>query len=126
MVEDYKIWIERAKSSLKIAQIEKNSDIYYEDLCFQAQQAVEKALKALLIKKEHEPQKTHNLIVILQEVMNYYKVPEELKNIIILNDYAVQTRYPGDYTPIEKEEYLKAIAIAVKAVSWAEKAIEIK
>jgi len=44
MVEDYKIWIERAKSSLKIAQIEKNSDIYYEDLCFQAQQAVEKAL----------------------------------------------------------------------------------
>ena len=126
MVEDYRIWIEKAKSSLKIAQIEKNSDIYYEDLCFQAQQAVEKALKALLIKKEHEPSRTHNLIVILQEVMNYYKVPEELKNIIILNDYAVQTRYPGDYTPIEKEEYLKAIKVAVKAVSWAEKAIEIK
>jgi len=58
--------------------------------------------------------------------MNYYKVPEELKNIIILNDYAVQTRYPGDYTPIEKEEYQKAINIAIKAVSWAEKAIEIK
>lgn len=126
MVDDYKVWMERSKSSLKIAQIENNNGIYYEDLCFQAQQSVEKALKALLIKKGLEPKRTHNLIVILQDVMNHYKVPEDLKNIIILNDYAVQTRYPGDYTPVDKEEYSKAISIAIKAVNWVEKAIEIE
>ena len=39
--------------------------------------------------------------------MNHYKVPEDLKNIIILNDYAVQTRYPGDYTPVDKKNIQK-------------------
>jgi HEPN domain-containing protein len=34
----------RAKSSLSLAKIEKPDDVFYEDLCFHAQQAVEKAL----------------------------------------------------------------------------------
>jgi len=119
VVSNYKLWMDRAISSLKLASIKKETEIYYEDLCFQAQQAVEKALKALLIKKGQELEITHNLIVLLQKVMQFYKVPDEIKDLIILNDYAVQTRYPGDYTPIEKKEYLEAIKIATKAVEWA-------
>jgi HEPN domain-containing protein len=40
-------WIERAKGSLEIAQIKIVGHIHYEDLCFQVQQAAEKALKGL-------------------------------------------------------------------------------
>jgi hypothetical protein len=40
----YEEWIKRAKSSLKIPKtfinVTPNTDIYYEDLCYQAQQAV--------------------------------------------------------------------------------------
>jgi len=123
MVSNYKLWMDRAISSLKLASVKKEEGIYYEDLCFQAQQAVEKALKALLIKKGQEPERTHNLIVLLQKVMQFYRVPEDVKDLIILNDYAVQTRYPGDYTPIDEEEYREAIRIATKTIEWARKLI---
>ena len=43
-----------------------------------------------------------------------------------LNDYAVQTRYPGDYTPIEMQEYQNAIKIAERTVKWAVDYIENK
>jgi len=46
---DYREWLNRAHSNLTLAKSE-GIDIYLEDLCFNAQQAVEKAIKALLIK----------------------------------------------------------------------------
>jgi HEPN domain-containing protein len=42
----------------------------------------------------------------------------------ILNDYAVQTRYPGDYTPIGEDEYNNAIKVAEKCVQWVEKTMK--
>jgi HEPN domain-containing protein len=42
-MERYESWIERAKSSLELAQAKIIRHIHYEDLCFQLQQAAEKA-----------------------------------------------------------------------------------
>jgi len=53
MADDYKSWLDRAKSSLAISKIKADENIFYEDLCFQAQQAVEKALKGLLVFFQH-------------------------------------------------------------------------
>jgi HEPN domain-containing protein len=39
-MEQYKSWISRAKSSLEIAGTQNSNLVYYEDLCYQAQQAV--------------------------------------------------------------------------------------
>jgi HEPN domain-containing protein len=44
-MERYESWIERAKSSLEISKIAVNDNVYYEDLCYQSQQAVEKGLR---------------------------------------------------------------------------------
>jgi HEPN domain-containing protein len=49
MENDYKTWLDRANSNLIISKVKANENVFYEDLCFQAQQAVEKALKSLLI-----------------------------------------------------------------------------
>ena len=57
----YEEWIDRAKSSLELAQTKIISHIYYEDLCFQLQQSAEKALKGLLIYHGVEPEFTHNI-----------------------------------------------------------------
>jgi HEPN domain-containing protein len=43
MNDDYKNWLSRARSSLALARAKIDEEICYEDLCFQAQQAVEKA-----------------------------------------------------------------------------------
>jgi HEPN domain-containing protein len=124
MENNYRIWLDRAKSSLAISKNKANEDVFYEDLCFQAQQAVEKALKGLLIFYSVDPEKTHNLVSLIKELSKYCDLPEEVNETAILNDYAVQTRYPGDYTPIEEEEYNNAVTIAGKCVKWVEKKIK--
>ena len=120
MGDDYNVWFARAKSSLAISKNKSDENIFYEDLCFQAQQAVEKAIKGLLIFHNAEPEKTHNLVSLIKELSKYIGIPEEINETVILNDYAVQTRYPGDYTPIEEEEYNHAIKIAEDCVNWIE------
>jgi hypothetical protein len=43
-------WLSRAKSNLALAQAGRHvTSVYLEDLCFEAKQAAEKALKALCI-----------------------------------------------------------------------------
>jgi len=48
--DDPREWLNRARSNLALAKAQI-PDVYLEDLCFDAQQAAEKALKALLIKR---------------------------------------------------------------------------
>lgn len=48
-------WLRRARSNLERAKTGKIRDeILYEDLCFDCQQSVEKAIKALLISIDKE------------------------------------------------------------------------
>jgi HEPN domain-containing protein len=55
-------WIERAKSNLVLSKPELIApDIYFEDLCFNAQQCVEKALKAYCIFNEVIFPRTHSI-----------------------------------------------------------------
>ena len=61
-------WINRAKSCLELSQAQIVHYIQYEDLCYQSQQAVEKALKGLLIFYDIEPKHTHNIVVLLHEL----------------------------------------------------------
>jgi len=124
MTNDYKIWFDRAKSSLAISKNKIDDDIFYEDLCFQAQQAVEKALKGLLVFYNVDPERTHNLVSLIKELSKHLYIPIEINETVILNDYAVQTRYPGDYTPIDEEEYKNAVMIAEKCVQWIEEKIK--
>jgi HEPN domain-containing protein len=124
MNEDYKIWLVRAKSSLALSKAKIDDEIFYEDLCFQAQQAVEKALKAFLVFFDIDPEHTHNLVNLIKELQKNIEIPDEINDIVVLNDYAVQTRYPGDYVPIEEDEYNKAIEKANNCVKWVESKIK--
>ncbi|MDR1867326.1 MAG: HEPN domain-containing protein [Treponema sp.] len=118
MNEDYKIWLVRAKSSLALSKAKIDEEIFYEDLCFQAQQAVEKSLKAFLVFLDIDPEKTHNLVNLIKELAKRIDIPNEINEVVILNDYAIQTRYPGYYAPIEEDEYKKAIEKAEYCVKW--------
>lgn len=57
MKKNYEEWLRRAHSNLELAKISNKKLVYLEDLCFQAQQAVEKGLKGLLIFYGIEPEK---------------------------------------------------------------------
>ena len=61
-----RIWLKRAKSNLGIAKAGKVfEDILYEDLCFDCEQAVEKALKALLVSFDVSFPWTHSMVILL-------------------------------------------------------------
>ena len=123
-MERYEEWIERAKSSLEIAQVKIVGHIHYEDLCFQVQQAVEKALKGLLIYYNVEPEFTHNIEILLTELEKFTMIPQDVKQAMKLTIYAVQTRYPNEYDEITKEEYEKAVKIAKDCLDWVENIIK--
>jgi HEPN domain-containing protein len=54
-------WLRRAKGNLARAKQTKPKDAFWEDLCFDAQQAAEKAIKAVLVSRDLEFRKTHDL-----------------------------------------------------------------
>lgn len=115
-------WLQRAKSNMARAKAGKvSSEILYEDLCYDAQQTVEKALKALCILHEILFPKTHD-IVYLMELLEKRSVPipEDVYKARILTGYAVETRYPGEYEPVNEDDYVNAVALAEKVVKWVE------
>ncbi|MDR2921753.1 MAG: HEPN domain-containing protein [Treponema sp.] len=102
-MERYEAWIDRAKSSYELSKAKINNIIYFEDLCYQAQQAVEKSLKGFLIYFGVEPEFTHNISKLLSELEKCIEIPDNIKETIELTNYAVQTRYPADYKEITAE-----------------------
>ncbi len=124
-LEVAKEWIKRAKSNLAMAKAGRVSqDILFEDLCFDAQQAVEKGLKSLCIANEVVFPKTHDIAYLLELLeKGGIEVPEEVLKSKLLTDYAVQVRYPGEYEPVTETEYLKTMKIAETALNWVEKKV---
>jgi HEPN domain-containing protein len=66
--EDPREWLNRARSNLALAKA-KRKGVYLEDLCFDAQQAAEKAIKAVLIKVDVDFPYAHDLA----ELLHYWK-----------------------------------------------------
>jgi HEPN domain-containing protein len=122
-MERYESWIDRAKSSYELS---KNTvyGVLYEDLCFQVQQAVEKAFKGLLIYYNIEPEFTHNLGILLNKIEEHIEILENIKMSTDLTKYAVQTRYPGEYDEITKEEYERSLKIAKECLNWVENKVK--
>lgn len=65
--DDPREWLNRARSNLARAKA-KRKGVYLEDLCFDAQQAAEKAIKALLIKLDVNFPYVHDLVELLTSV----------------------------------------------------------
>jgi HEPN domain-containing protein len=115
-----KDWIKRAKSNLVRAnQTNTSPEVLLEDLSFDCQQAVEKALKALLRFYDLDIPKTHSIGLLLSVLeSNSFIIPSNVQEGVILTDYAVQTRYPGDYEPVTKDEYAEILTITNSIFDW--------
>jgi len=111
-------WLRRAESNLVQAR-RRAPGICLEDLCFQAQQAAEKALKAVLIAQRRRLAYTHDLVALFHSIeQSGQPVPDDVKRTVRLNDYAVETRYPGLFEPVTEEDYREALKLAERCVEW--------
>jgi HEPN domain-containing protein len=118
--DDPREWLNRANSSLAMARTEAEG-IYLEDLCFQAQQAAEKAIKAILIKHRVEFPYIHDIARLLTLLESAGQdVPGFVREAERLTPFSTVNRYPGIAPPVRRQEYQELMAIAEKVVRWAE------
>jgi HEPN domain-containing protein len=121
--DDPREWLNRARSNLSRAKA-KIPEVYLEDLCFDAQQAAEKAIKAVLLKKGVTFPYIHDLarlLTLLEEAGE--EIPASVRQAEDLTRYAVVTRYPGLAEPVTEAHYQEAVASAEAVVRWAEEKI---
>ncbi|MEW5692887.1 MAG: HEPN domain-containing protein [Candidatus Hydrogenedentota bacterium] len=120
-------WLTHAKSDLKFAKLGMNQDVLREQICFHAQQAVEKAVKSVLALFKVDFPFTHDIEELLDicEIAGIL-IPLELSDIGMLTPYAVESRYPGYWGEILENDVTEAIIFAEKTIKWAEDQIEKK
>jgi HEPN domain-containing protein len=117
-------WLLRAKSNLVLARAEKPQEVFWEDMCYNAQQAAEKAIKAVLQYHQIAFRYIHDL----DELIKYFdkndvEFPDDLRQVADLTQYAIETRYPGHFDDLTEEVYQQALEIAERTVAWAESVI---
>ena len=122
--DDPREWLNRARSNLLRARLEVEG-VYLEDLCFDAQQAAEKAIKAVFIYREVHFPYVHDLVELFTLLEQAGQpIPESVKQAAKLTRFAVVTRYPGLAEPVTREEYEEAVLLAEAVVQWAEEVLQ--
>jgi HEPN domain-containing protein len=113
-------WMEYARADLAMASIDLPIHATYEILCFHAQQAAEKSIKAVLVHLGIDFPYTHNIQIATA------LLPPELQSVPVfeeaeaLSPYAVLARYPSEREPVEEERYRRLLGIATAVVEWVE------
>jgi HEPN domain-containing protein len=95
---DYALeWFSKARNDLHAAMAVLESEYGITDVpCFHAQQCVEKALKGVLVLHDVSFVRTHDLMVLLAEIVKIDESFLEYKEVCEeLCEFAVEVRYPG-------------------------------
>jgi HEPN domain-containing protein len=117
-------WLKRAHSDLALSKIARPDGVFLEDLCFHAQQAAEKALKALFVQRGWTFHFTHDLQELIADLVSKgVSIPGEISRAGVLSAYAKETRYPGFGDPIEIIDHQRAVALADAIVAWVEQLV---
>ena len=118
-------WLQYARSDLALASIEPPPGVLLDALCHHAQQAAEKALKAVLVAAKVSFPPTHNLKVLLERLPNDLAVPNQVMQSASLTPYAVASRYPDALGPVtDRSEWQEALILAKAVVDWAEDIVD--
>ena len=104
-------WIRKAENDLLTAShtLKLRKRCPTDTVCFHAQQCAEKYMKAMLTLLGVDFPRTHDLSVLAQRCprgLDLGLSPEELDR---MTEYAVSSRYPGDYEAIPVAEALRSV-----------------
>jgi HEPN domain-containing protein len=107
-------WIGKAEEDFKNAEyvltLEENCPV--STVCFHSQQCVEKYLKALLACWSLDVPRSHDLLELCNRIATDRRPSLSQEGLAVLNRYAVEARYPGDWDIISRQEAEEAFRIA--------------
>ena len=106
---NYRSWLAKAENDfLNIRNNLQANRVPWDTICFHAQQAAEKLLKAFLVYHGQVPARTHDLVALLARCVDFERDLEDLegecRNLTV---YATGSRYPVDLFEPSKEEALE-------------------
>jgi HEPN domain-containing protein len=106
-------WLAKAEQDAGVAEHLLSERLYYSAVGYHAQQACEKYLKAFLVEHQVEFPKTHDLGLLLDLVASVSPdLADSLGAAIVLSDYSVDARYPGDLPEVGLAEAKHAVELA--------------
>ncbi len=116
-------WLQYARGDLAMAEQPMSADVPYLLRCFHAQQAAEKSVKAVLLRRDVAFPPTHNLSVLFALLPEDVLPPRDLAGIVGLTVYVVSARYPDETDEATEAEHRQAVALARAPVRWTESTI---
>ncbi|QQR80764.1 MAG: HEPN domain-containing protein [Deltaproteobacteria bacterium] len=114
-------WVEKAEHDLKNAEhtLTLGDDCPFDTVCFHAQQCAEKYLKALLTYLEINFPRTHDLTELFILIPDVIFPDITIDGLAELSPYAVESRYPGEWEPLTRQEANRAVEVAKKIKTTA-------
>lgn len=106
-------WMKFAKEDLRQAEaLMRSGEVIPRHVCWFAQQAAEKALKAALVLEGIEFPFRHNLNALRDLLPAGWRVKEQYPDLSELTTWAIEARYPGDWPEATRAEAERAVADA--------------
>jgi HEPN domain-containing protein len=97
-IGEAKRWLRFAAEDLRGAEgLMLQPDAMPRHACWLAQQAAEKAIKAVLVFQEIEFPKTHDLDALRNRVPEGWRLNLKAPDLAGLTEWSVEARYPGDW-----------------------------
>jgi HEPN domain-containing protein len=110
-------WLAFAHEDLAMAEdLLESPNVVRRGICFHAQQAVEKALKAFFVLDGKKPPHTHNLEKLCASLPGGHSVPVAPKELRALTRWATEFRYPGPWPEASEQEAREAVTLARNVV----------
>lgn len=121
---DAERWLGYARSDLAAATtLVASPDHYPRQVCFLAQQAAEKALKAALIAQEFEFPFTHDLDRLRNLLPDKWTVKKAFPDLAEMTIWAVEARYPADMPEVLESDARRALKVASEIIHLIEEDI---
>ena len=109
-------WLLKAEEDFNAAKsLLEHGISFLNTVCFHSQQAAEKYLKAFLTYHQIEFPKTHDIDKLLDLISPIHSMlAQSLRDTILLTNYGVDHRYPGDLPDITSNDAHEAVKMAEK------------
>ena len=115
-------WLRYAREDLRTAQalLRDPESLTPRHACWLAQQSTEKAIKALFVRAQIDFPRTHDLDLLWSKLPAATRAAIPSEALAELSEWAVESRYPGDWPDADAADAGAAVAAAANVFAQIE------
>ena len=102
-------WLRYAEEDLQAASdFLKQTHVIPRHVCWLSQQAAEKSIKAALVFLQIDFHRSHDLDLLRNQLPDNWQIKTQCPDLAELTEWAVESRYPGDWPDATVEDAQRA------------------